>query len=375
MRFILKLLRFIIPSVIWFFVYAKVVELYFYKIWGFRLYNYKQWNMIPAEWKKGWIIDTPSEFFFFFSLVMIIPVFITGLIMIVRLPWGKLYKSTFSSLKEKQKARHRKKIDEFPGVEELAKALLKKVKGKGKKMGKDKMPPMIDGVVPLTKTKVREDLPKAEQEKLPKEELPTLKDIAKTEPSDTLAASETLPEPKMTSRIEVKYDVLSEAEAAGVRIVQDAKIGVDIIDFVLIAKDVVYLINLEPVGAEWIADEIGFENDDPLWFSETKYETSPVFKLLRATRHFESVLKDILGSDRDKIAIKKMFLIGGGTILNYDDIFETWQNNEVEVYRLKGGRPASVPLFGTFLDAQKTKGVNPDDVIEKIYTALIAVEP
>ena len=374
MRFILKLSHFVILSVVWLFVYAKAVEFYFYKIWGFNIYNYKQWNMIPAEWEKGWIIDTPSEFFFFFSIVMIIPVFIVSLYFLLRVRWDKIYKELSSALKEKGKAKRRKKIDEFPGVEELAKALLKKVKGKGKKMGKDKMPPRIDGVVPLTKHKIREDIPKAEQVKLPKEEPPTLDDIAKTNP-DSLAVSETLPEPKMTSRIEVKYDVLSGAEAAGMRIVQDAKIGVDIIDFVLIAKDTVYLINLEPIGAEWIADEIGFENDDPLWFSETKYETSPVFKLLRATKYFESVLKDILGPDRDKMAVKKIFLIGGGTILNYDDIFGTWESDDVEIYRLKGGRPESVPLFGTFLDEQKTKGVNPDDMIEKIYTALIAVEP
>lgn len=375
MRFISKLFRFLIPSVIWLFIYAKAVEFYFYKIWGFRLYDFKQWNMIPAEWKKGWIIDTPSEFFFFFSIVMILPTFIIGLIMILRMPWGKFYKSAFSSLNEKKKARHRKKVDEFPGVEELAKALLKKVKGKGGKMGKDKMPPMIDGVVPLTKTKVREDLPKSEQKKLPKEEPPTLEDIAKTEPSDAIAASETLPEPKMTSRIEVRYEVLSKSEAAGLRIVQDAKIGVDVIDFVLISNGTVYLINLEPVGAEWIADEIGFENDDPLWFSETKYETSPVFRLLRAARHFESALKDILGADRDKVSVKKIFLIGGGSILNYDDVFETWQDSDVDIYRLKGGRPETVPSFDIFLNREKTKGVNPDDIIEKIYTALIAVEP
>jgi len=374
LRFILKLSHFVILSVVWLFVYAKAVEFYFYKIWGFNIYNYKQWNMIPAEWKKGWIIDTPSEFFFFFSIVMIIPVFIVSLYFLLRVRWDKIYKELSSALKEKGKAKRRKKIDEFPGVEELAKALLQKVKGKGKKMGKDKMPPRIDGVVPLTRHKIREDIPKAEQVKLPKEEPPTLDDIAKTN-SDSLAVSETLPEPKMTSRIEVKYDVLSSAEAAGMRIVQDAKIGVDIIDFVIIAKDTVYLINLEPIGAEWIADEVGFENDDPLWFSETKYETSPVFKLLRATKYFESVLKDILGPDRDKITVKKIFLIGGGTILNYDDIFETWESDDVEIYRLKGGRPESVPLFGTFLDEQKTKGANPDDMIEKIYTALIAVEP
>ena len=375
MRFILKLLRFVILSVLWLFVYAEAVKFYFYKIWGFHIYNHKQWDMIPAEWKNGWIIDTPSEFFFFLSIALIIPVFIVGLCLLLRVHWSKFYKKLTASLKEKGKAKHRKKVDEFPGVEELAKALLKKVKGKGKKMGEDKRPPMIDGVVPLTRSKVREELPKTEQKKLPKEEPPTLDDIAKTESTDSLAVSETLPEPKMASRIEVKYDVLSKSEAAGLRIVQDAKIGVDIIDFVLITNGTVYLINLEPVGAEWIADETGFENDDPLWFSETKYETSPVFKLLRATRHFESVLKDILGPDRDKIAVKKIFLIGGGSILNYSDISDVWESSEVSVYRLKGGRPETVPSFDIFLNREKTKGVNPDDIIEKIYTALVAVEP
>jgi len=375
LRFILKLLRFVILSVLWLFVYAEAVKFYFYKIWGFRIYNHKQWDMIPAEWKNGWIIDTPSEFFFFLSIVLIIPVFIVGLYLLLHVHWSKFYKKLTVSLKEKGKAKHRKKVDEFPGVEELAKTLLKKVKGKGKKISEDKRPPMIDGVVPLTRSKVRDELPKAEQMKLPKEEPPTLDDIAKTESTDSLAVSETLPEPKMASRIEVKYDVLSKSEAAGLRIVQDAKIGVDIIDFVLITNGTVYLINLEPVGAEWIADETGFENDDPLWFSETKYETSPVFRLLRATQHFESVLKDILGPDRDKIAVKKIFLIGGGSILNYSDISGIWENNEVSVYRLKGGRPETVPSFDIFLNREKTKGVNPDDIIEKIYTALVAVEP
>ena len=374
MRFILKLFHFLVLSVVWLVIYAKAVELYFYKIWGFRIYNHKQWDMIPAEWKNGWIIDTPSEFFFFFSIAMILPVFAIGLAVLLRAPWGKFYNNIYHALSEKKKVRHRQKIDKFPSAEELAKVLLEKVRNKKKKIGKDKMPPRMDGVVPLTQHKIREELPKTEQKKLPKEEPPTLEDVAKTD-SDALVASATLPEPKMTSRIEVKYAVLSQAEAAGLRIVQEVKIGVDIIDFALITEGAVYLINLEPVGAEWVADEIGFENDEPLWFSETKYETSPVFKLLRATRYFESVLKDILGPDRDKIAVKKMFLIGGGTILNYDDISDTWEDSEVETYRLKGGRPETVPLFDDFLDEQKAKGKNSDDIIEKIYTALVAVEP
>lgn len=200
---------------------------------------------------------------------------------------------------------------------------------------------------------------------------------ASNEPSDMngLFNPQEVSVPTIVSRVDMKYETLMLAEQTGLRIVQDLKIGYDIIDFAILAKDEVYLINFEPVGSEWVADETGFEDDEPLWFSESKYETSPVFKLNRAAKEYAKVLDEIMEELPEKIAVKKIFLIGGGAVLNYEDIKTTWEEMGVATYRLSTGRPVEIPELFAFLKALSSKGANSEEITDMIYTAFVAAEP
>lgn len=427
MKVFLKTIGAVFLGLVWLAVFAKLVQLFFFKVWDFNPFNLRAWYLIPEKWGEGWVIDTAAEFFFFLAIGLSLPIFIAGLILILKFPWLKYITKPWKYAQQKKFIEHRIKLDAFPGAEKMLKDLKERQARRDKHIGKDKMPPPMDAVPtgmakarkkPLSQRALAEekqrdamlkdseaaavqssrfvedlgaDTPNkdfdftafAEEAKKSEEDksftqapsaFPTFS-AAKVPDGKDIVAPQELPQPTVVSRVDMKYETLMLAEQTGLRIVQDLKIGYDIIDFAILAKDEVYLINFEPVGSEWVADETGFEDDEPLWFSEAKYETSPVFKLNRAAKEFSKVLDDIMQDKEEKITVKKLFLIGGGAVLNYEDIKSAWDEQGVLAYRLSTGRPVEVPELFSFLQTLSGKGSNAEDVTDMIYTAFVAVEP
>lgn len=403
---------------VWSVIYAKIVQFIYLRIWGFDLFSTYSWLAIPDRWGKGWVIDTPEEFFFFFGMLLIVIVFVIGYIIVVKLPYVKIVTWPFRKLRDNRRMEKRRRQDAFPGIEKMISDLQAK-KGKGGKISKSKMPPPMHTVSipetgknqpPLYASKTNKERGKAEKDildsfKTQKDEtleLPKRKtapeytdysgfreddyikpkdEVTKSFSPETFddshekAMAEFLEEPKVISRVDMKYETLMLAEKVGLNIVQDLRIGKDIVDFAVLAKGEVYLINLEPVGKEWVADETSFDDDEPLWFSESKYDVSPVFRLNRAANYFDEVLQDITDGYPDSIEVKKILLIGGASVLNYADIKPVWDSYSVLSFRLSTGRPPEVPELSSFLRKLAEKGSDPESVTDMIYTAFVAVEP
>ncbi|MBR7158725.1 MAG: hypothetical protein IKD08_03470 [Alphaproteobacteria bacterium] len=372
MSFALKLFRFIFLSILWVLIYFSAVKIFFLYFWNFDFYSPDDWSYLSSQWQGGWVIDSLGELAFFIFAFAVLPVYLLSWFWVIRLKWSKIWQKPWGYFKERARVKRRLALDAFPEPSVMAKELLAK-KNTGKNMSgrsplhaksdlKNIAKETVETPVAPPAPEVEPVLPKREERLEP---LPRII-------SDT---PETLAEPKYVSRIDVKYEVLQITEKHGVRLLQDLKIGKDAIDFAVLAKGVVYLINLEPVGNEWIADESGFDNDEPLWFSETKYEESPVYKLNRAARLFSSVLDDVLPAEHRPIEVKKIILIGAGSILNYADIKDVWDEKEVASYRLANGSPSEIPAFSDFIADISALGPNTQEAIEMIYTAFVAVEP
>ncbi len=365
MNFTLKLFRFISLSILWVLIYFSAAKLFFLYFWSFDFFSSKDWQYIVSQWQGGWVIDSLGELAFFIFAFAVIPVFLLGWFWICRIRWGKVWQIPFAYFKEKAKVKRRLALDAFPDPAVMAKELLAKNKAGNK---------LLSGKSPLhAKSDLKNISTEAAKTPLSPNFSAELPDAPVTRIiSDT---PEPLAEPKYISRIDVKYEVLQITERYGVRLVQDLKIGQDLIDFAILVNGAVYLINLEPQGNEWIADETGFENDEPLWFSETKYEESPVYKLGRAALLFSSVLNDVMPPEHLPLDVKKVLLVGAGNILNYGDIADTWNDKEVSAYRLASGAPEEIPSFVEFVESIAVAGVGSPEATEMIYTAFVAVEP
>ncbi len=361
MKNTLRLFRFIFLSIIWVLIYFSFVKVFFIHFWNFDFYHPYDWNYLISQWQGGWVIDSLSELAFFICAFAVLPFFLLGWFCFIRFKWFTVFVKPFKSLKERARIRKRLAIDAFPSPEILAKELLSKHKEKKATFRK----------FPL-RTKL--DLSKQEENKVQDFSQDKGEEIA-LRPEVTSSKPVELSEPKYISRIDVKYEVLQLTEQYGLRLVQDLKIGNNLIDFAILVKGFVYLINLEPIGNEWIADETGFEDDEPLWFSETKYEVSPVYRLEQATKLFSSVLEDVMPAEHLPIEVKQVLLIGSGNILNYADINGVWEEKGVLVYRLSNGLPEGIANFSEFISNLSSLGSNSPEAVEMIYTAFVAVEP
>lgn len=437
MKLFFRIILAVVLLFVWTVVFAYGTQFFYFKIWGFNPFNLPHWQMIPERWVQGWVIDTPSEFFFFFCMLLAVILFFVGYVILLKVPYLKLITLPFRRIRDKRAIEKRRQQDAFPGLDKMI-SDLKAKQGKDGKISKSKMPRPVGNIMPSVSraqkpvqskikkehTKPEEDIINSfrsapEAEELPKKktaheftdysgfdekdfdfkpfekeeskqvaeeisfkpDIPEVKDFAPapvadiSTPKAEVAEYMSVAEPKVISRVDMKYETLMLAEKVGLDIVQDLKIGSDTVDFAIMAKSIVYLINFEPIGKEWVADEASFDDDEPLWFSEAKYDVSPVFRLNRAAKRFDNVLQDIMAAASVKIEVKKMLLVGGAAVLNYADIKPVWDEAGVVSLRLSTGRPAEIPELSSFLRKLAEKGSDSEEITDMIYTAFVAVEP
>ena len=79
-----------------------------------------------------------------------------------------------------------------------------------------------------------------------------------------------------------------------------------------------------------MADEERFNDEEPLWFSESSHRISPVRKIDTA----RNILKEKLESANFNFNISAYVIIQIGNIINAEDMFEIWDNMDINVTRI-----------------------------------------
>ena len=133
-------------------------------------------------------------------------------------------------------------------------------------------------------------------------------------------------------------DVLTQK---GYDIITGVAIKNTIIDFLAVSENQICLCLVDKETGDWLADEERFNNEEPLWFSENSHRISPVRKASLAAKALSIKLD---GSDFD-MEIKPFVIIQMGNIINAEDMFEIWEETEVEVTRINRGSPKEIKLF------------------------------
>ena len=162
----------------------------------------------------------------------------------------------------------------------------------------------------------------------------------------------------------VKENIPEIIGRSGGFVLDDVKIGKDKIDFLVLSKQAAYLVSLDDQLGDWLADEERFNDEDPLWFSESAHRVSPVALLKRAQKAFSDILKEQNISLDTKLVLVKT----NGNIINAEDMLDIWKEMDVTVVRSDKGRPEELPVFGdTF---PKDLSAPDKESIEKITNAL-----
>ena len=140
--------------------------------------------------------------------------------------------------------------------------------------------------------------------------------------------------------------VLDILKQKGYDIISSAIIKNTNIDYVAVSKQQLILCLVDKETGDWLADEEKFNDEEPLWFSESSHRISPVRKVDLA----RDILKTKLAVAEMRFDIVSYVIIQSGNIINAEDMFEIWDEKNVNVTRINRGSPKEIRLFSKSLE-------------------------
>jgi hypothetical protein len=123
------------------------------------------------------------------------------------------------------------------------------------------------------------------------------------------------------------------------------------VDFIGVSDDKICLCLIDKETGDWLADEERFNNEEPLWFSESSHRISPVRKADIVRQSLEKSLDD---ADFQQ-ELQTYVIIQSGNIINAEDMFETWNNMNILVTRINRGSPKEINLFSKTVEEAESK--------------------
>lgn len=133
-------------------------------------------------------------------------------------------------------------------------------------------------------------------------------------------------------------DILSQK---GYDVLAGQTIRNTIVDFIGVSENKICLCLIDKEPGDWLADEERFNNEEPLWFSESSHRISPVRKVNLAKQTLIEKLEE-KGLNYD---VEPYVVIQVGNIINAEDMLEIWNATGVEVTRINRGSPKEIKLF------------------------------
>ena len=138
------------------------------------------------------------------------------------------------------------------------------------------------------------------------------------------------------------YDALQQKNYG---IISNVAVGSTLIDFVGVSENNICLCLVDKESGDWLADEEMFNGEEPLWFSENSHRVSPVCLLNNARK----IIKEKLDDEGFEQNLEAYVVIQMANIINADDMFETWDDLNINVTRINRGAPKEIRLFSKTL--------------------------
>ncbi len=139
------------------------------------------------------------------------------------------------------------------------------------------------------------------------------------------------------------------------------------LDYIAVSKNQILLCLVDKEVGEWLADEEKFNDEEPLWFSESSHRISPVRKVDVA----RDVLKSKLAIGDFNFEIVSYVVIQSGSIINAEDMFDIWNEMDINVTRINRGEPKEIRLFSKSIEPCEEK-VDPS-TFEKLKKLIYSI--
>lgn len=401
-------------GIFWSIFFIEGIRVIMITNWHFDIFRPNHWQHLLNLWQSGWVIDEPKEWAFILIIFTAIPVWLTVFAALSIVHWKKFFAvlslipiKLFNLLFEKQV----KKITNTASVK-----VVKKKKSYKEIRPKSVRPPLEDSSfsqksvfdadrhamlsgIPAPKKAPASNPIQPSKPEAPKEFTHSLFEFDDDNAIDfDLFAEPTTPEPEKETAKEPKpqtptknnnnqqqnkknrpdnnnnkpkrnnvnssFEIIKQK---GYEVITGATIQNTFIDFIGIAQNQICLCLNDKEPGDWLADEERFNDEEPLWFSESSHRISPVRKVDLARISLEEKLKEAEMS----FEITPYVIIQIGNIINTEDMLDIWKDMNVNVTRIDRGTPKELPLFAKTLEDAEA----PVDkaVVEKIKKILRSI--
>ncbi len=140
--------------------------------------------------------------------------------------------------------------------------------------------------------------------------------------------------------------VLDVIKQKGYEVLTGLTIKNTLIDFIGIAANQICICMIDKEPGDWLADEERFNDEEPLWFSESSHRISPVRKADLARQYLVEKLEEA----DFHFEVKAYVIEQIGNIINAEDMFDIWDEIGVNVCRIDRGTPKEIKPFVKALD-------------------------
>ena len=410
MKPLLILLRISLVGLCWSIFFIEGIRVILLTNWHFDIFRPTHWIHAWNLWLSGWVIDEPKEWAFVLIIITAVPVWITVWAALSTIRWGILF-SFFSVLPFKIFNRlFGKQVEKLAASASVK--VVKKKKSYKEIRPKSIRPPLDEGIIqnasafdqnrksalsgtsvpqkasiPLAQTtapepkefshslfelgdtdsvdfdlfaepSVPQTAPKVETTPSPEENTsPSSKGSSSHPAPKTSFQNKPSPTKQKSGSVNSSFEIIKQK---GYEIITGVTIKNTFIDFVGISKNQICLCLNDKEPGDWLADEERFNDEEPLWFSESSHRISPVRKITLAREILEEELKEAdLSFEITPFVIEQI-----GNIINAEDMFDIWHDLGVKVTRIDRGTPKEIPLFAKMLE--EAEGGVDKAVLDKI---------
>lgn len=356
MKFVLAFSRAFMIFSVWTLGYAFWFQKLMLAFWRFNPFDKVHWHYVKLQWQEGWTITSLREWLFVLLLFAAIPVWLTGWAILSTVEWTKWFKIilTFPWKLLKKEWKKRKE----------ARAQHVRPKISKRKSYKQTRPPAVRAstgrVAKVADKEQEEKKPTEKPQEKPHKEHKEHKHHSEPAPAPQKSAAK----PAAAASSSPSSSSIGEAlRSAGYKLLSDVKISGKAVDFVGVCANHLLLCLVDSESGDWLADEERFNDEEPLWFSESNHRISPVRVVLNAR---DALIPMLSGAARG-MEVKPMVVIRQGTIINAEDMFEVWDNLKVTVCRHDAGGPDEIKALEDVLSKVKA----PDDDVVRDISGLL----
>jgi hypothetical protein len=356
---------------------------FLYINWNFNLFSGESWRFLFQEINAGWRVSSAGDWIFLISFVLVIPMYLGIWYWANKIQWGSSAKKV-AHLPKKHIQHIKKKISTPPKKSEHktpAHTLHKPIKAPPISAQRPMPMPTMG---PTMRSQPVQQQSFAQSNPMPAEmpnsytPSPMANDRAFTPdtPMDTswnnpLEADlkqmadmplEEIQLPPQPSVDENPDELLSNT---GWSVLSDVTSDEKASGFVAVCQGQMLWARYDDIDGDWLADEEAFNDEDPLWFSETDHRVSPVFELMQTGKLIAKKLSDA-GFD---LKVQPMLIERKGNIINAEDMLRTWNDLGVMVCRTDKGGPVELKTLSEVLNKQYEP--LSDDAVEQLRQILL----